>query len=37
MILKCNIKEITELNKNNIDRLENLNKQLENYKKNENF
>ena len=37
MILKCNIKEITELNKNNIDHLESLNKQLENYKKNENF
>ena len=37
MILKCNIKEITELNKNNIDHLETLNKQLENYKKNDNF
>ena len=37
MILKCNIKEITELNKNNIDHLEMLNKQLDNYKKNENF
>ena len=36
MILKCNIKEITELNKNNIDNLENLNKQVKNYKKNEN-
>jgi hypothetical protein len=35
MILKCNIKEIKELNKNNIDTLENLNKQIENYKKNE--
>ena len=35
MILKCNIKEITELNKNNIDNLENLHKQIENYKKNE--
>jgi hypothetical protein len=37
MILKCNIKEITELNKNNIDHLEMLNNQLDNYKKNENF
>ena len=37
MILKCNIKEISELNKNNIDHLEMLNKQLENYKKNDNF
>ena len=37
MILKCNIKEISELNKNNIEHLEKLNKQLENYKKNENF
>ena len=36
MILKCNIKEISELNKNNIDHLEMLNKQLENYKKNDN-
>ena len=37
MILKCNIKEITELNKNNIDHLENLNKLLGNYIKYENF
>ena len=36
MILKCNIKEISELNRNNIDHLENLNKQFEIYKKNEN-
>ena len=36
MILKCNIKEISELNKNNIDHLEMLTKQFENYKKNEN-
>jgi len=36
MILKCNIKEISELNKNNIDNLEMMNKQVENYKKNEN-
>ena len=37
MILKCNIKEICELNKNNIDNLEKLNKQLQNYKKNDNI
>jgi len=34
MILKCNIKEISELNRNNIDYLESLNIQSENYKKN---
>ena len=36
MLLKCNIKEISELNRNNIDHLESLNAQLENYKRNEN-
>ena len=35
MVLKCNIKEISELNKNNIDNLELLNQKLENYKKKE--
>ena len=34
MILKCNIKEISALNRNNIDYLESLNIQSENYKKN---
>ena len=36
MLLKCNIKEITELNKNNLDSLDILNKKLENYKLNQN-
>ena len=36
MVLKCNIKEISELNKNNIDNLELLNQKLEKYNKKEN-
>ena len=36
LILKCNIKEISELNKKNIEHFEMLSKQLEKYKKNEN-
>ena len=36
MILKCNNKEITELNKNNIEAFNLLRKKLQNYKKNEN-
>ena len=35
MVLKCNIKEISELNKNNIDNLEILNQKLEKYKNKE--
>ena len=34
MILKCNNKEITELNKNNIETFNTLQKQLQNYKQN---
>lgn len=37
MVLKCNIKEISELNKNNIDNLELLNQKLEKYNKKENM
>jgi kinesin family protein 18/19 len=35
MILKCNNKEITELNKNNVETFNSLQKQLQNYKQNE--
>ena len=35
MILKCNNKEITELNKNNIETFNSLQKQLQNYNQNE--
>ena len=35
MILKCNNKEITDLNKNNIETFNSLQKQLNNYKQNE--
>ena len=35
MVLKCNNKEITELNKNNVENFNILQKQLQNYKQNE--
>ena len=35
MILKCNNKEITELNKNNVETFNSLQKQLQNYNQNE--
>ena len=35
MILKCNNKEITELNKNNVETFNSLQKQLQNYKQND--
>ena len=35
MVLKCNNKEITELNKNNVEIFNKLQKQLQDYKQNE--